>query len=143
MAYANVACRIGVFVSIGLMAVIFLFSRQIALLFTRDEEIIRSVTLSLYVVVLALKPQNGRVILAGVLRGAGDAKFVAACALTSVTILRPALTYLFCYPAAALLPALPVAVMAPWVAFLIDAFVREFLLGRRMKRGKWLEIHLQ
>jgi len=137
-----VAYRIGIFVSLGLMLVIFLFRRQIALLFTTDEEIILGVTASLYVCIFAMMPQNGRVILSGALRGAGDAKFVAVCALLSVTILRPILTWLFCYPVANMMPGTQMAVMAPWIAFLIDAVVRDRLMAYRIKQGKWLDIKL-
>ena len=143
MAHAGVAYRMGIIVSILLMAVILLTSRQIALLFTQDEVIIQGVTASLYVVILSMIPQNGRVVNSGVLRGAGDVKFVAYCALLSVAILRPVLTWLFCYPIADALPQYPnIAVMAPWIAFLIDSLVRDRLLAHRVKRGKWLEIKL-
>lgn len=142
MAHARVAYRIGMFAALGLMLIISLFSRQIALLFTTDEEIIRGVTLSLYVVIISMIPQNGRVVLSGALRGAGDVKFVAGCALLSVTILRPVLTYLFCYPIANALPGLHIAVMAPWIAFLIDSLVRDWLMNRRIHQGKWLDIKL-
>ncbi|MBR4069250.1 MAG: MATE family efflux transporter [Clostridia bacterium] len=143
MAHAGVAYRIGMIVSILLMTAILLTSRQIALLFTQDEAIIQGVTASLYVVILSMMPQNGRVVNSGVLRGAGDVKFVAYCALLSVAILRPVLTWLFCYPIADALPQYPnIAVMAPWIAFLIDSLVRDRLLAHRVKRGKWLEIKL-
>jgi putative MATE family efflux protein len=143
MAHAGVAYRMGIMVSIGLMLFISLTSRQIALLFTQDEAIIRGVTASLYVVILSMIPQNGRVVLSGVLRGAGDVKFVAYCALISVAILRPVLTWVFCYPVAGALPQYPnVAVMAPWIAFLIDSLVRDRLMAHRVKRGEWLEIKL-
>ena len=141
-ASAGAAYRIGVVVSIGLMAFIFLLRRQLALLFTTDEAIITGVTLSLYVVILAMQPQNGRVILAGALRGAGDVKFVAVCALLSVTLLRPVLTYLFCYPVDQLLPGWHIATLGPWIAFLIDAVVRDRLMARRVKQAKWLDIKL-
>ena len=144
MAHARVAYRMGIFTALMLMALITLFSRQIALLFTDEEQIIAGVTASLYVVILAMIPQNGRVIFSGALRGAGDVKFVAACALISVTILRPALTYFFCYPMASWLPGIPhVAVMAPWIAFLIDAIVRDRLLAHRIRQGKWMNIRLE
>jgi len=142
MAHVSVAYRIGICVSLGLMAVITLFSRQIALLFTTDEEIIRAVSLSLYVVILSMIPQNGRVILSGSLRGAGDVKFVAVCALLSVTLLRPILTYVFCYPVESMFPGRNIAVLAPWIAFLIDAVVRDRLTNHRIKQGKWLDIKL-
>jgi len=66
-AHSQVAYRMGIVVSLGLMLVIFIFGRNIAQLFTSDETIIRGVTLSLYVVILSMIPQNGRVILSGTL----------------------------------------------------------------------------
>ena len=141
-ASASVAARIGLFVSVGLMLLIFAMRRPFALLFTTDEEIIKGVTLSLYVIMLAMFPQNGRVIRAGALRGAGDVRYVAVCALWSVPLLRPILTYLFCYPLDHLLPGLHIATMGPWVAFLIDAVVRDALMARRIKQGKWMDMKL-
>lgn len=142
MAHAGVAYRVGIVVSCILITVISLFSRQIALLFTQDEEIIRGVTASLYVVILAMMPQNGRTILSGALRGAGDVKFVAGVALLSVTILRPVLTWLFCYHVDKLFPGMQIAVMSPWIAFLFDSIVRDRLTNYRIKQGRWLDIKL-
>lgn len=141
-ASANVACRVGLVISVGLMVLIFVMRRQFALLFTTDETIIEGVTLSLYVIILAMFPQNGRVIRAGALRGAGDVRFVAVCALWSVTLLRPLLTYLFCYPIDRLLPGWHVATMGPWIAFLIDSVVRNQLMARRIRQGRWLDVRL-
>ena len=140
--YAQVASRLGFIVAVLLMLVIFGFSRQLAMLFTRDEEIIHAVTLSFYVAIIAMIPQNGRVVQSGVLRGAGDVRFVAICALLSVAILRPILTWVFCYPLAGIWPGVPVAVLSPWIAFLIDAIVRDRLLHHRIRQGKWLDIEL-
>ena len=140
--YARAASRLGLIVALLLMLVIFVFSRQLALLFTTDEEIIHAVTLSFYVAIAAMIPQTGRVVQSGVLRGAGDVRFVAICALFSVSILRPVLTWLFCYPLAGAWPGVPVAVLSPWIAFLIDAVVRDRLLRRRIRQGKWLDIEL-
>ena len=141
-AHSQVAYRMGIVVSLGLMLVILIFGRYIAQLFTTDEAIIHGVTISLYVVIFSMIPQNGRVISSGALRGAGDVKFVAACALLSVAILRPVLTYLFCYPVANLFPGSQIAVIGPWIAFLLDAVIRDRLLMRRLKQGKWLDIKL-
>ncbi len=142
MGYARAASKVGFMVAVLLMLVIFVFSRQLAMLFTNDEEIIYAVTLSFFVTIAAMIPQNGRVVQSGVLRGAGDVRFVAVCALLSVSILRPALTWLFCYPLADAWPGMPVAVLSPWIAFLIDAVVRDRLLHHRIRRGKWLDIEL-
>ena len=142
MSYAQAASRVGFLVALLLMLVISVFSRQLAMLFTDNEEIIHAVTLSFIVAIIAMIPQNGRVVQSGSLRGAGDVRFVAICALISVTILRPILTWLFCYPLADIWPGVPVAVLSPWIAFLIDAVVRDRLMARRIKQGKWLDIEL-
>ena len=142
MIHVRIARRLSVIVSVALMLVIFLLRRQLALLFTNSEEIIVGVTLSFYVVIAGMLAQNGRVVYSGCLRGAGDVRYVAVCALISVTVLRPILTYLFCYPIARAVPALPIAVAGPWVAFDIDAYVRNYLLARRIKHGRWMDIKL-
>ncbi|MBQ6527832.1 MAG: MATE family efflux transporter [Clostridia bacterium] len=142
MAYAQVGKRVGTMSAIFLMIVISLLSRQLAMLFTTDEEIIHNVTLSFIVVIISMIPQNGRVVLSGALRGAGDVRYVAIVALLSVTLLRPALTWLFCYPLANIWPGVPLAVLAPWIAFLIDSIVRDRLLAYRIHQGKWLNISL-
>ena len=142
MIHVRIARRISVVVSLALMLIIFLLRRQLALLFTTDEDIIRGVTYSFYVVIIGMLPQNGRVVYSGCLRGAGDVRYVAMVALISVAVLRPILTWFFCYPLAGVLPALPIAVMGPWAAFVVDAFVRNSLLYRRIKEGRWLSIKL-
>ena len=142
MGYAQAGRRIGTMAAILLMLVISLASRQIAMLFTNEEDIIRDVTMSFIVVIIAMIPQNGRVVQSGALRGAGDVRFVAACALISVTALRPILTWLFCYPLANIWPGFPMAVVSPWIAFMIDAVIRDRLMAQRIRRGHWMDIVL-
>ncbi len=143
MATVRVTRRISIILSIGLMIFTFIFRRQLGQLFTTEEEILSGVALSFCVVIVGILAQNGRVIYAGCLRGAGDVKYVAACALLSVTVLRPILTWFFCYPMDAWFPSVFFAVMGPWIAFDIDAYVRQGLLSRRIKNGKWLDIELK
>ena len=52
------------------------------------------------------------------------------------------LTWLFCYPIADLLPGMYIDVTAPWIAFLFDSIIRDRLMARRIKQGKWLDIKL-
>lgn len=93
-------------------------------------------------VIPGLLPQNGRVVYAGCLRGAGDVKYVALIALIGVGILRPALTWLFCFPLDLVFPALFLTATGPWFSFLIDAVVRNFLLARRIRSGVWTRMRL-
>lgn len=142
MGHVRVSRKISVVAALMLMAFITLLRRPIAQLFTNDEQIIFNVALSFFVVAVGVLPQNGRVVYSGCLRGAGDVRYVAVCSLISVAILRPILTWLFCYPMDAALPGMYLAVTGPWIAFVIDALVRDGLLYYRIRRGRWLDIRL-
>ena len=128
--------------SLVLMALFLVFRRSLAALFTTDEAIIYGATLAFLVVVVGILLQNGRVVYSGCLRGAGDVKYVAVCSLISVAILRPIFTYVLCYPVNEAFPHLQMAMTGPWIAFVLDAFVREILLYHRIRQGKWLNIRL-
>lgn len=140
--YVKCTRMVGFAVSVILMLIIAFSSRALPRLFTRDLDVIRVSQLSFMVMTVGLLPQNGRVIYAGCLRGAGDVKYVAMCSLLGVAILRPLLTYLFCYPVHQLLPALRLVEAGPWAAYVIDAFFRNALLSRRVRQGKWVNIRL-
>lgn len=138
----RIARRLSVIASVILMAAIAAAHKYLGMLFTQEADILQGVSLGFFVVVVGFLPQNGRVVYSGCLRGAGDTRFVALCALMSVAFLRPALTYLFCYPVNKLAPALRMDVTGPWLSFILDAFVRNYMLAVRIKRGKWLTIKL-
>ena len=144
IAQANVRIvrRLSYITSALLMLLILLFRTSVGRLFTDDKAVLDGVAVAFWAVLLGVLPQNGRVVYSGCLRGAGDVKYVAACALVSVTVLRPIFTYLFSYPIDALLPGWHFAVTGPWIAFTLDAWVRDVLLDRRLRRGEWLSIRL-
>lgn len=142
MAYVKVVRKISMIASFLLMVFIFFLRYALAGLFTDIPVIITGAGLAFTVVVFGIMSQNGRVVFSGCLRGAGDVRFVALCALVSVAIIRPALTYLFCYPLNRLFPALFFAYTGPWISFVIDAYIREFLLSHRVRKGTFLNIKL-
>ena len=143
-ARANVTAvrKLSIVASLMLMLLILIFCRQLPKLFTDDEAIIAGATLSFIVVTTGIIPQNGRVVYSGCLRGAGDVKYVAMCSLISVAVIRPILTYVFCYPLNSAFPALSLAMVGPWVSFVLDAFIRNGMLAHRVRKGKWLTIKL-
>ena len=130
------------YLSLLLIAFIFFLREPLARLFTDDREILAASVLSFTVILAAIIPQNLRVVLSGCLRGAGDVKFVALVSLISVGILRPALTWLFCYPLNDLFPVMQFGVLGNWISFGIDALVRSVMLTHRVNKGKWLNIKL-
>lgn len=142
MAHVRISRKLSIITSVALMIVIFIFRNQIPLLFNDEAPIVAGAALSFLVVIFGILPQNGRVVYSGCLRGAGDVKYVAMCSLVSVTVLRPIFTWLFCYPLNKAFPALQLAMTGPWIAFVLDCFIRDWLLSARVKRGKWLGIRL-
>jgi len=144
LARANVtiARRLSLITSALLMIIVMAFRTKIGVLFTSDAAVLDGVATAFLVVVLGMIGQNGRVVYAGCLRGAGDVKYVAMCSLISVAILRPFCTWLFCYPLDPVLPILKLTVTGPWIAFAIDAYFRQWLLARRIARGEWLTIKI-
>ncbi len=141
-AYVQVSRKISHVASILLMIIIFFTRHLLAGLFTEEAAIVAGAGIAFMVVITGIIPQNGRVVYSGCLRGAGDVKFVAFCALISVTIIRPLLTYICCYPMDALLPGWLFAYTGPWIAFVIDAYIRQYLLKNRIKKGAFLNIRL-
>jgi Na+-driven multidrug efflux pump len=142
MANVRISRKLSVVISIALMIALLFLRDLIPALFTNEEGIISGVSLSLLVVLAGVLPQNGRVVYSGCLRGAGDARYVAGCSLLSVTILRPLFTYFFCYPMNGILPGLQFAVTGPWVAYVLDAFIRYFLYSGRIRKEKWMYIRI-
>ena len=140
--FVRVCMGMGYIVSISLIIGLFFSRRALSGLFTDDPGIIAGASLAFVVLLFGIIPQNSRVVYSGCLRGAGDVKYVAMCSLISVSIIRPALTYILCHPVNALLPGFELSYTAPWIAFVIDAFIRTWLLTRRINSGKYLDIKL-
>lgn len=138
-----VARRMSVWLSFALMLVIALLRRGLAGMFTGDPAVIAAASAGFLVAMLAIMPQNGRVVYAGCLRGAGDVRYVAVTSLIGVGILRPLLTWLFCFPLSGVFPSLQLSATGPWFAFLVDALVRNYLLARRVKGGAWTQVKLR
>lgn len=140
MVYVKVGQRISLFLSIGLILLLFFGRNIFPPLFTDDPQIIAMASLSFLVITIGIYPQNIRVMLAGCLRGAGDVKFVAFVSLVSVAVLRPVLTWLFCYPLNDMFPSMNFGFTGSWISFNIDAFVRAAMLVWRVNKGKWVNI---
>ena len=111
-------------------------------LFTDEPDIIHAASICFIVLLIGIYPQNQRVMVAGCLRGAGDVRYVALVSLISVAILRPLMTYVFCYPLNRLFPGAMLPFLGPWISFDIDAVVRWILLHIRVNKGKWVNIRL-
>ena len=68
---------------------------------------------------------------------------MALVAFISVALLRPLITWLFCFPLASALPALQLSATGPWLAYLLDALIRTRLLRQRVDSGIWTRMQLR
>lgn len=140
--YVDVVRRLSLFLSIAIMLLTFFGRNIFPTFFTTDQTIITAASLCFLILMVGIIPQNLRVVLSGCLRGAGDVKFVAVVSLISVLIIRPLMTWLFCYPVNNMFPGMMFGFTGPWISFGIDAFVRAAMLTVRVNKGDWVNIRL-
>lgn len=128
--YCTIAQRIAFCFSTGIF-LLFFFGRYFLVgLFTDDAAIISAGSTLLIIAACTTHIQTAQVILSGCLRGAGDTRFVAAVSFLSIGLVRPLLTYLFCFP-------LGWGLVGAWLTLLIDQTMRMILNNRRFHSGKW------
>ncbi len=142
MGFVKVSMRMAWIVSVALMLGLFFARRVLAQIFTDEAVIIAGASLAFIVVIFGIIPQNARVVYSGCLRGAGDVRYVAICSLVSVAIVRPIITWCLCNPLNPVFPWLQLSYTGPWIAFVVDAYVRTALLLNRVRGGKFLDIKL-
>ena len=77
-------------------------------------------------------PQTQAQVTAGVLRGAGDNRFIAIYSLFISAILRPCLAYIFAF-------IWKLGLVGIWIAFFSDEFLKMLLAQYRIQKGIWLQ----
>lgn len=133
--YGKVSQRIGLVMALFTSLMITLFRSQIMSLFASEPEVILAGEVPLMILSVAVIFQITQVITIGSLRGAGDVKFVAGIMLISVTIIRPSLTWILCYP-------FNLGLNGAWLSILLDQFTRYFISHHRFKQAKWIGIEV-
>lgn len=138
--YIDVAKHVSTWLTILLVVVFLSLHRVLPTFFSQDPDVIRGSSIAFLVVLAGFYSQNKRVVLSGCLRGAGDVKFIAIMSLVSVSIARPLLTWLFCYPLNRAFPLLELSFAGQWVSFDLESVLRSRLVQWRVKKGEWAKI---
>ena len=133
--YGKIGQRLAFCVSSVMFAVIIVSRYAFAGLFTDDPSLIATCATLLIIMAVIQPIQTSQIVFSGVLRGAGDTRFVAITMLFTITIMRPLCGYLFAV-------ALDLGVMGAWCAILLDQIVRLILVSGRFSSGKWSKIKL-
>lgn len=133
--YARSAQRQSMVFATAVMAM-FLFLRYPMMhLFSEEEVVVTYGARILLMLGFSAHAMANTIIYAGALRGAGDTRFVAFFSLISTTVVRPILSYVLCYP-------MGMGLIGPWIAFMVDFYLRCALNYAHFCRGGWKHIRL-
>ncbi len=133
--YTSVIQRLAIIAS-TVVALIFFFLRHTLIeLFTTDPAIIEAGSILMIIMACTTHVQTSQVIISGSLRGAGDTRFTAIVSFISVAVVRPILTWLFCFP-------LGLGLFGAWFTIGIDQGMRFVVNFIRFLGGKWSKISL-
>ena len=133
--YGNVCQKTGLICAFVISTVYFIFGKDIFLLFSSEQVILDYGGMIMRILSLMLFLQIEQVVLFGCLRGAGDTRFTALVSLISVTIIRPGMSWLLCYP-------LGLGLMGAWLGTFCDQFVRFLMSFIRFRKGNWTKLKL-
>ena len=128
--YMQKTRQIGFWVSVVLMALMAIFSRQLIMLYNSTPEVVQKGA-GLMLVVAVMQPiQCGQFVVSGGLRGVGDTRYNAKVVLITTLGVR------------AILSVLAVNVFhwglwGAWIALFADQLLRSVLIIRRYQSGKW------
>ena len=135
MIYGKVSQRIGIMMAIMTGLVITGLRSELLSFFTSDADVILAGSIPMMIISITVLFQIPQVIVVGSLRGAGDVKFVAMMMMISVTLVRPILAYVLCYPVG-------LGLIGAWLALLLDQITRFTLSFVRYHQGHWTKIHI-
>lgn len=133
MGYGKITQRIGLTAAILFSTLLALNRESVLSLFTNDQTIIELGAPLIVILSVIILFQIVQVIVVGALRGAGDVKFVATLSLVSVSIVRPALTYVFAY-------GLGFGLTGAWMSVLVDQIMRFVISQMRFNSATWTKI---
>jgi len=133
--YGSVTQKIGLLCACVVSFIYFFFGRYIFLLYTDEQVILDYGVIIMRILSILLFFQIEQVVQFGCLRGAGDTKFTAMVSLISVTIIRPGLSWVLCYP-------VDMGLIGAWLGTFCDQAVRFLMSFVRFRKGRWTQLKL-
>ena len=133
--YGNVCLTFGLGISIVLAVLFLTFGRPFYELFFVEELIVDIGVKLMNMMSIIVLMQVAQCVLTGSLRGAGDMIHVMIVGAVSVSVMRPAVSYLCAYP-------LELGIIGIWCGVLADQMLRLILNGKRYQSGKWMKIKI-
>lgn len=129
--YMKAAQYSGLWISICVGVIFFLLRNSIFSIMVSDTRVVLLGSSVMLIISFLLIPQTQAQVTAGVLRGAGDNRFIAVYSLFVSAILRPCLAYIFVF-------LWKLGLVGIWLAFFSDEFLKMILAQYRVQKGIWL-----
>ena len=130
------ACqRIGFSIALCLGIICFAARGWLLRPFTADPAILLQGGYLMMLLAIMSPAQISQVIFSGLLRGAGDTRYIAIISLICIGLIRPFTSWLYTYP-------LGLGLYGAWLAMVIDQYLRLILSFRRFSSGKWKTVKL-
>lgn len=133
--YGRLCQKVGIILGVAIGCFYLFFGRSLFEIFFTEEKVIEmgvGISRCIILIVLFQVPQ---VVFTGCLRGAGDVFFTMISSCISVTIVRTAASYIFCYICG-------FGIYGIWFGILADQFCRRMLSGWRYHSKKWMNIKI-
>lgn len=119
----------------AIAVLMFVFSRELASLYSSDPEVIELGSAVIRIFAIAEPSLAVMNVMSAVLRGAGDIRYIMFTSLVSIWGIRILLSYI-------LERFFQMGVIGMWYAIFIDLSVRALLYWIRFKAGKWKHIRI-
>ncbi|HEX9059001.1 MAG TPA: MATE family efflux transporter [Clostridia bacterium] len=127
--------KIGFIVSVFVSIFLFLFSGQIASLYTNEPDVISFSRITLKIIALIMPAQSSQLVITGGLRGAGDTRWPLISTTCGILGIRMILGAVF-------VKVFMWGLTGAWIAVAIDQFVRSAVVFLRYRYGNWQHIEI-
>lgn len=134
-AYGRLSQILGIGISVVMLVATIVLRTPLAKAFSDEADVIRAATKLLLFGSIVIIPQSIQWITTGILRGSGDTKYTARTSMISIMIIRPGLSYLFCYP-------LGLGLYGAWFGMILDQTIRFCFNNYRFVNLRWARIEV-
>ncbi|KYK28137.1 MAG: MATE family efflux transporter [Theionarchaea archaeon] len=129
------ACRLAIFLMVGIAVFIFIFARNIAGIFVSEESVIDKAVIFIRILAFGEPAIAIHFTIGGALRGAGDTKWPLYASTAGLYGFRIPLAVFLGY-------IIGIGVIGAWIAMTVEYFVRSFFVSLRFKRGGWKTVEV-
>ena len=133
--YFSEAIKLCLACSAFFMAILLLFPRNIATLFTRETAVVENIMIALRILALFVPSQIIQIAVCGGLRGGGDTKWPLFSTMVGVLGMRMVMGYVF-------IVLLGWGLAGAWFCWFLDQTSRMVLILLRVRRGKWKTVRV-